>query len=243
MFIAKGKKQPMKTQTEILRTELIEMVRISQRTVDYTTKAHELGRPEYAQRACFGRDRLVCLNNRICCVTLAMRKSFRSVDSEVDFGESIRTISVHLLDACQHAYKISFLSVGFAACKVYEPPCYLVTMGANINAAMRLCAVAIINHEVTHAEVARRGIDYWRSDVAPTSSSRGDVKEPNLIGGCHERTIARWVLEMMDDLYTIAVGSAAMVSADNDAPRRRIAETSRCSRSVQVEHDTLSSIS
>lgn len=110
-------------------------------------------------------------------------------------------------------------------------------MGANINSAMRLCAVAIINHEVTHAEVARLGIDYWRSDVAPTSSSRGDVKEPNLIGGCHERTIARCMLEMMDDIYTIAVGFAAMVSADYDAPRISLAETSRCLGSVQVQKE------
>ena len=171
---------------------------------------------------------------------MAMRKSFRSVNTETGRGESARTISVHLFDACRHAYKISLLSVGFVACKLYEPPCSLLAMGANINSAMRLCAVAIINHEVTHAEVARRGIDYWRSDVAPTSSSRGDVKEPNLIGGGHERTITRCMLEMMDDIYTIAVGSAAMVSADNDAPRRSIAKTSRCPGSVQVEYDTLS---
>jgi hypothetical protein len=230
----------MKTQTETLRTELIEMVRLSQRTVDHAIKAHESGRPEYAQHACSGRDRLGCLNEKICCATLAMRKSFRSVNTETGFGESVRKISINLFDACQHAYKISFLSVGFVACKLYEPPCSLLTMGANINSAMRLCAVAIINHEVTHAEVARRGIDSWRSDVvAPTSSSRGDVKEPNLIGRCHERTIARCMLEMMDDLYTIAVGSAAMVSADNDAPRRSIREISRCSRSAQVEYDTL----
>jgi hypothetical protein len=231
----------MKTQTETLRTALIEMVRLSQRTVDYAIKAHGSGRPEYAQHACFGRDKLVYLNEKICCATLAMRRSFRSVNTEMDFGESIRTISVHLFDACQHAYKISFLSVGFVACKLYEPPCSLLTMGTNINSAMRLCAVAIINHEVTHAEVARRGIDNWRSDVAPTNSSRGDVKELNLIGGGHQRTIARCLLEMMDDIYTIAVGSAAMVSADNDAPRRSIEETSRCSRSVHLEYDVLSS--
>jgi hypothetical protein len=232
----------MKTQTETLRTELIEMVRLSQRTVDYAIKAHGSGRPEYAQRACFGRDRLAYLNEKICCATLAMRKSLGSVNTEMDFEESTRTISVHLFCACQHAYKISFLSVGFVACKLYEPPCSLLTMGANINSAMRLCAVAIINHEVTYAEVARRDIDYWRSDVAPKGSSRGDVKEPNLIGGCHEQTIAKCMLEMMDDIHTIAVGSAAMVSADADAPRRSIAGNSRCARSVQVEYDTLSSI-
>src|SRR6202012_1446145 len=109
----------MKTQTQTLRTELIEMVRLSQRTVDYAIKAHGSGRPEDAQHSYFGRDRLVCLNQRICRATLAMRKSFRSVNTEMGFGESIRTISVHLFDACQHAYKLSFLSVGFVACKIY----------------------------------------------------------------------------------------------------------------------------
>jgi hypothetical protein len=223
----------MKTQTEILRTELIEMVRLSQRTVDYATKAHESGRPEYAQHACFGRERLISLNKKICCETLAMRKSFRPVGAEVDFGESIRTISVDLFDVCQHAYNISFLSVGFNACKVYEPPSYLVTMGANINSAMRLCSVALINNEVIHAEVARRGIDYWRSDVAPTSSSRGNVEEPNLIGTCHERVIARCMLKMMDNIYTIAAGSAAMVTAGNDDIRRSTTGTSRSSMSIE----------
>lgn len=223
----------MKTQTEALRTELIEMVRLSQRTVDYATKAHESGRAEYAQHACFGRDRLVNLNKKICYATLAMRNSFRSVCREVNFGESIRTISVDLFDVCQHAYEISFLSVGFTACKVYEPPCYLITMGATINSAMRLCTVALINNEATHAEVARRGIDYCRSSVAPTNSPRGDVEEPNLINTCHERAIARCMLKMMNNIYTIAVGSAAMVTADNDASRRSTEETSRGSKSLQ----------
>jgi hypothetical protein len=205
----------MKTQTETLRSELIEMVRLSQRTVDYAIKAHESGRPEYVQHVCFGRDRLVCLNKKICCAILEMRKSLRSVDTEVDFGECIRTISVDLFDVCQHAYKISFLSVGFADCNVYEPPCYRVTMGANINSAMRLCAMAIINNEVKHAEGARREIGYWRSVVASTGSSRGYVKEPSHISGCHECTITRCMLKMMDNIYTIAVGLAAMVAADN----------------------------
>jgi len=222
----------MKTHTEPLRTELIEMVRLTQRTVDYATKAHESGRAEYAQHACFGRDRLVSLNKKICCATLAMRKSFRSVCTELDFGESIHTISVDLFDVCQHAYEISFLSVGLTACKVYEPPCYLVTMGANINSAMRLCTVALINNEVTHAEVARRGIDYWRNDVAPTRSSRCDMEGSNLIGTSHERAIARCMLKMMNNIYTIAVRSAAMVTADNDAPQRSTAGTSRSLRSL-----------
>jgi TPP-dependent indolepyruvate ferredoxin oxidoreductase alpha subunit len=209
----------MKTETETLRTELIEMVRLSQRTVDYAIKAYGSGRPEYAQHACFGRDRLVRLNKKICCATLAMRNSCQSVNTEMGFGESIRTISGHLFDACQHAYRISFLSVGFVACRLYEPSCSLLTMGAHINSAMRLCAVAIINHEVTHAEGARHGIDYWRSDVARTRLPTGDVKEPNLIDGCPERAIARCMLEMMDDIYMIAIGCAAIVSADNDAPK------------------------
>ena len=222
----------MKTQTETLRTELIEMARLSQRTVDYALKAHESGRPEYVHHVGFGRDRLVCLNKKSCCATLEMRKSIRSVDTEVDFGEAIRTISVDLFDVCQHAYKISFLSVGFADCNVYEPPCYRVTMGANINSAMRLCAVAIINNEVTHAEGARREIGYWRSVVAPTGPSGGDVKEPNHIGRCHECAITRCMLKMMDNIYTIAVGFAAMVTADNNAPRRNTTETSRSSMPI-----------
>jgi hypothetical protein len=210
----------MTTQIETLRTELIEMLRVSQRTVDYATKAHQWGRLEYAQHACLGRDRLVCLNKNICCATLGMRKSSRSVATAVDFGESMSTISVNLFDVCQHAYTISFLSVGFAACKVYEPPCYLVTMGANINSAMRLCTVALLNNEATHAEVARREIDYWRSDVAPTRSSRGDVEEPHLTGTSHARVIARCMLKMMDNIYTIA-----KVTANIDAPRRSPAGT------------------
>lgn len=222
----------MKTQTETLRTELIEMVRLSQRTVDYAIKAHESGRPEYVQHVCFGRDRLVCLNKKICRATLEMRKSLRSVDTEVDFGEAIRTISVALFDVCQHAYKISFLSVGFTDSNVYEAPCYRVTMGANINSAMRLCAMAIINNEVTHAEGARREIGYWRSVVAPTGLPRGYVKEPNHISECHECTITRCMLKMMDNIYTIAVGVAAMVAADNNTPRRNTAKTSRSSMPI-----------
>jgi hypothetical protein len=230
----KRKKQPMKTKAEFLRTDLIEMVRLSQRTVDYATKAHESGRPEYAQHAYFGRDRLVCLNKKICCATLAMRKSFGPVCMDVDLSETMRTISVDLFEVCQHAHKISFFSVGFAARKLYESPSYLVGMGAHINSAMRLCSVALINSEAIHAEVARRGIDYWLSDFALTNSSRGDVEEPNCIGTCHERVIARCMLTMLDKIYTIAARSAAMVSAVNEAPRRRVTEPDEVRGSIFI---------
>jgi hypothetical protein len=93
-------------------------------------------------------------------------------------------------------------------------------MGDNINSAMRLCAVALINNEVTHAEVARCGIDYWRSDVAPTCLSRGYVEEPHLIGTFHERAIARCMLKLMDSVYSIAIESAAIATANINAPRR-----------------------
>src|ERR1700754_3273236 len=65
----KKREQPMNIQTETLCTELMETVRLSQRTVDHALKAHESGRPKYSQYACSGRDRLGCLNEKICCVT------------------------------------------------------------------------------------------------------------------------------------------------------------------------------
>jgi hypothetical protein len=115
-------------------------------------------------------------------------------------------------------------------------------MGADINSAMRLCAVAIINNEVTHAEVARQGIEYWRRDAVPKNLSRDTAGEDShLIGTCHDRTIARCMLKMMDDIYGIAAESAAMMTADN-APRRSTTATSRSLRSIQEQSEKFSSI-
>ncbi len=78
-----------------LRLELIEMLRISQRVLDYATKAYESGRPEYAQHARSGRDRLDYLRHKIFITTSELRETRQLDDTKLAFSEFLGIAPTH----------------------------------------------------------------------------------------------------------------------------------------------------
>jgi hypothetical protein len=194
-----------------LRIELIEMLRISQRVLDYATKAYESGRPEYAQHARFGRDRLDYLSHKIFITTSELREAWQLNDTKLAFIESLWQISVALFFICQHAYDVSSHAAELSARGVYKPLKDIVIISTHVNSAMRLCAVALIKKKVEHVEQVLREIDIWRHGANQRGWPRGLVAQSMPAETIREQSIATSLLKIMDNIRAMALTSAALL--------------------------------
>ena len=194
-----------------LRLELIEMLRISQRVLDYATKAYESGRPEYAQHARSGRDRLDYLRQKIFITTSELRETRQLDDTKLAFSEFLCKISVALFFICQHAYEVASHAAELSAHGVYKPLKDIVIIGTHVNSAMRLCAVALIKKKVEHVEQVLREIDIWRRDTNQRSWPRGFFAQSISAETIREQSIATSLLMIMDNMRAIALASAALL--------------------------------
>src|SRR3981189_971039 len=194
-----------------LRLELIEMLRISQRVLDYATKAYESGRPEYAQHARSGRDRLDYLSHKIFITTSELREAQQLVDTELALSEFLCKISVALFFICQHAYDMASHAAQLSACGEYKPLKDIVIIGRHVNSAMRLCAVALIKKKVEHVEQVLREIDIWRRDTNQRSWRRVFFAQSMPAETIREQSIATSLLKIMDSMRALALASAALL--------------------------------
>jgi PhoU domain len=194
-----------------LRFEVIEMLRISQRVLDYATKAYESGRPEYAEHARSGRDRLDYLSHKIFITTSELREAQQVDDRKLARSDFLCKISVALFFICQHAYDVASHAAELSACGVYKPLKDIVIIGTHVNSAMRLCAVALIKKEVEHVEQVLREIDIWRRDTNQRDWARGCFAQSMPAETIREQSIATSLLKMMDNLRTIALASAELL--------------------------------
>ncbi|HTF69846.1 MAG TPA: hypothetical protein VK638_44925, partial [Edaphobacter sp.] len=190
-----------------LRVELIEMLRISQRTVDYATKAYESGRYEYAKHARFGSDRLDYLSRKLLTATSKFREAQKLDGTKLAFNESVCKIAMALFFTCQHAYDLALRAAEFSACGVHKPSKDLVTMGMRVNSAMRLCVVALMKKRVEPAEQALHQIDNWQCDRDQINWPRGPFAPPISARASCEQSIAISLLKIMDNMHSIALAS------------------------------------
>ncbi len=103
-----------------LRVELIEMLRISQRAVDYATKAYESGRYEYAQHARSGRDRLDYLSHKLLIAPSKFREAQKLDGTKLAFNRSVCKIAMALFFTCQHAYDVALHAAEFSAVRCIQ---------------------------------------------------------------------------------------------------------------------------
>jgi len=199
-----------------LRIELIEMLRISQRVLDYATKAYESGRPEYAQHARSGRDRLDYLSHKIFITTAELRGAKQRDDTKLAFSEFLCKISVALFFICQHAYDVSSHAAELSTCGVYKPLKDIVIIATHVNSAMRLCAVALTKKKVEHVEQVLHEIDIWRRDTNQRGWPRGFFAHSMLAETILEQSIATSLLKIMDNMRAIALSSTALLVSNCD---------------------------
>jgi hypothetical protein len=199
-----------------LRLELIEMLRISQRALDYATKAYESGRPEYSLHARSGRDRLDYLSHKLFITTSELREARQLDDPKSAFIEFICKISVALFFICQHAYNVSSHAAELSTCGVYKPLKDIVIIATHVNSAMRLCAVALTKKKVEHVEQVLREIDIWRRDTNQRGWPQGFFAHSMLAETILEQSIATSLLKIMDNMRAIALSSTALLVSNCD---------------------------
>jgi hypothetical protein len=174
-----------------LRLHLLEMSRVSQRTIDYSTKADRLGRSELY---IYFRDARLDLDDchreiaRLSQQLLAMEQISRS---DRIFVRSTERIANCLREACSKARGIFRSTMLLRRDSRSLERAKFIQMGDAVNGLVRLCVVALFKKEVKHAKTVldsyRRE---WRSLAEPPSGSETGM----------ELAIAQDIAEDLDEI-------------------------------------------
>jgi hypothetical protein len=189
-----------------LRLDLIEMLRLSLHAVDYATKGYALGLVEFALHSSSGRKKLEYLGQTIVAASHELYEAELD-DSQLDFIESARTISVALSSACQHANDISAHTIVLLRKGIRLKSKETVQLCEHANRLLRLCIVAFVKQKVEYAEVVLRDIDEWKRGIKERSTGREDGASEVLTSDAHERPIMASLTQIMDNLLAVAVAS------------------------------------
>lgn len=202
--------------TQSLRLDLIAMMRISQRAVDYAAKSYESGFTEFAKQARREWPELYSLNQRILSKVQQMRGE-RVADIHLQFGESARSISTSLVSVCHHAYDVAMRAAEHSE-KPHPRSQSLVQMLEHINHSMRLCAVAFMNKRVELAEAVLH--DEMANQFDDTKAMWGQTRLASaaIVSAPPEASIATSLQQMIKDTRTIALASAAIIWASSRQP-------------------------
>jgi phosphate uptake regulator len=136
----------------VLRSELFAMFRLSQRALDYSIKAYQLGSPELCRHV--GQDNEEVRNLHYCIVERARTLSASGllVDSDLHFISSALRI-------CRALHITYAAAIGIAQKTMLNLEGERTTvsptieeMGHLVNGLMRLCIVALFNEQIQHAK-------------------------------------------------------------------------------------------
>jgi hypothetical protein len=154
--------------TQTLRLHLLEMCRVSQRCVDYSIKALQLGRLDFSVSMLNGTHEIEHLHRDAAEIAQDLLRIGLWAESSPRFVLA----SIRICDALQAIHK-SAMEIAEAYLLRHEEndstvDCVdLATIGDTANRLMRLCTVALYEEEVGHAEAALR-MDTGRRLVATT---------------------------------------------------------------------------
>jgi phosphate uptake regulator len=153
---------------QVLHAQLLEMSKLSQRAVDYSIKAYELGCPEFCRHVRYTdhelRDIHFCLADR--CRKLLM--AGLPADSDSRFVWSAFRICSTLQATYIAAAEIAQNTMLFLESGQVQESMALKEMGQTVNRLVRLCSVALLKEEVQHAKIVLRneGVRRWFELIA-----------------------------------------------------------------------------
>jgi phosphate uptake regulator len=136
----------------VLRLHVLDMTRLSQRSIDYAVKACALGSPESCRGVCdstFEIDALHCQIQETARELLALNipgaADFRFVLSSERIGNGMQALHLHAVEIAERCLRL--LEVG------RKPGCAEINaMGDSVNGLVRLCVVALFEKEKRHAD-------------------------------------------------------------------------------------------
>jgi phosphate uptake regulator len=142
--------------SEILRLNLLDMARVTQRGVDYAIKAYKLGNPEFCSsvRECayeidvLHRE-ITELVRDLLAMELPGESDLRYMLASELIGNALRVIYGQAVEIAANSMRIIENGGGLGCAE-------LATMGDLVNSLVRLSVVALFEKDVQHAELVRR---------------------------------------------------------------------------------------
>jgi phosphate uptake regulator len=194
-----------------LRLDLSKMLRISQRVVDYGTKAFIWNHPDFAFQTSRDLGMVDYLSERIQSTTLRLREEGKLETKQLSLIEAICAISRSLFSVCLYAYEISLQATTIAGTYEKQKSRDIVQMSEQVNCSMRLCVLAFINKETKYAETVLASADEWESN-----HRRGGINPRLTIpamftGTLSEHSIEAYLQKMMKNVRALA---AELCSSD-----------------------------
>jgi len=146
----------------VLRVQLVEMSRLSQRALDYSIKGYQLGSPELSRSVCSTECELEQRHQRIkeICRKLAARKVTDSADCR--FVLIALRLSSALRTTSRAAVQIAQDTPSFFDSSRMPKHAALCNLGDLVNSLVRLCIVALFKQEARYAETVLQSQAVWR---------------------------------------------------------------------------------
>jgi phosphate uptake regulator len=146
----------------VLRVQLVEMSRLSQRALDYSIKGYQLGSPEFGRFVCSTECELEkhhqCIKD--ICRKLAARKVTDSADCR--FVLIALRLSSALRATSRAAVEIARDTPSCFESSRMPKHAALCDLGDLVNSLMRLCIVALFKQEARYAETVLQSQAVWR---------------------------------------------------------------------------------
>jgi phosphate uptake regulator len=224
---------------QILRSKLIAMTRLTQRTVDYSIKAFQLGRLELCRAAQNSREEMSAIRGWIANHGRALLATGTAADADTHFVCAALRIATALEVACDAAFNIAKHSAIRLAEGWSPVSAELEEAGNFVNNLLRLCILSLLERDVRHAKaVLQNGNAAQSLDLAVYLAHRQDAPRIS--------THARFELALVRSLDEIAgqvreIADAFMQWHDeverkeivtNDAPNQTAEVAHRCKISV-----------
>jgi len=152
---------------QILRSKLIAMTRLTQRTVDYSIKAFQLGRPELCRTVQTSKEEMGAIRGWIADHGRAILAARTSADPDSRFACAALRISSALEIAYDAAYNIARHSALRFTAGWTPVSSELEDAGNFVNNLLRLCILSLLKRDAQHAKaVLQDGIAGQSFDLA-----------------------------------------------------------------------------
>ena len=137
---------------QILRSKLIAMTRLTQRTVDYSIKAFQLGRPELSRAVGNSKDEM----NAIRCWIATHGPKLLDTGTSADAGSRFACAALRISAALEIAYNAAVeiaqqIETRFAP-DLMPVSAELEGAGQFVNSLLRLCVLSLLNRDIRHAK-------------------------------------------------------------------------------------------
>ncbi len=187
-----------------LRVKLLEMMRTTLRVVDYTAKACGSYRAEIALHAAGERNKLGCLPISIRAICHRLHNENELNDEALEILGAMRAISVALVFACKYARDVSSHIASLVGEGRYMQSQVRTSLSDCVNRSLRLCIVAFVNREISHAESALRKLNGCQFIFSLREGTR-IVTQTEMGRSLREQPIEKGLMQMMDSVRIVAL--------------------------------------